>query len=103
MHKPCPVQKIYNRREKAGLNIFRGIPYKTTSIEIGLNKAPFFKYIRPTIPILEADINNIVKYVPSPIYLKNISNSKILLKEELNKEFPKEDLKEKINSGKIII
>lgn len=68
--------KVYSKREKAELNLLRGIPSGVNSkkpnyIEINNHKINFYRFIRPTNPIVNVDFSNYHKYQPNMDFIKN--------------------------------
>ena len=76
--------KIYSKREKSELNLIRGNlqPSKNSNIntigsknnyviEMNNYKVLLFKFLRPSMPILNIDFTSFTKYDPSAVFLKN--------------------------------
>ena len=76
--------KIYSKREKSELNFIRGNlkPSKNSNIntigsknnyviEMNNYKVLLFKFLRPSMPVLNIDFTSCAKYEPSSIFLKN--------------------------------
>jgi hypothetical protein len=82
---------LYSNREKSEMFLFRGIPFpqnnlnnnKINIIDINNHRVNFFRFIRPTMPIVNVDFKTCCKFKPNDGYVKN-SVKKILESQKLN-------------------
>jgi hypothetical protein len=82
---------LYSNREKSEMFLFRGIPFpqnnlnnnKINIIDINNHRVNFFRFIRPTLPIVNVDFKTCCKFKPNDGYVKN-SVKKILISQKLN-------------------
>lgn len=69
---------LYSNRERSEMFLFRGIPFPQTSnknsnliLDINFHRINFFRFIRPTLPIVDVDFKSCKKFKPNDGQIKN--------------------------------
>jgi hypothetical protein len=69
------TSKLYSRQEKSELMMTRGLPSKPISIEIGNHKFLFYKFLKPSAPVININFSEYEKYLPSCEHLKSYGHA----------------------------
>jgi hypothetical protein len=76
--------KLYSRQEKAELMMSRGLPSKAIAMEINNRKFSFYKFLKPSEPVININFSDYEKYLPCCEQIRIASVEPIILVDKSN-------------------